>query len=159
MSKKREYQVDDIVECTKLLPSEEDYFTVGKHYKIDSVSSMGDLHVTSDTGLSYCLLVTSQIKLVTAVEDRPKTLTKTEALHAMIDGEKVRGLDWCVNMWGYFSDFGFYTCDVLGEVRVFRPMEDYYEIYKEPELEKITIAGKDYEVTAEVLSEIMEKLK
>jgi len=82
VSKEREYQVGDIVECTKLFYGDGGYFTVGKHYRVD------------------------QVKLVTAVKVKPKTLTKPEL-----------------------------------------------------ELEKITIAGKDYEVTSEKLSEIMEKLK
>jgi len=103
MSKEREYQVGDIVECTNLFYGDEDCFTVGKHYRVAWVGLRGDVSIIADTGWEY-LLSPDQIKLVTAVEGESKTLIK-------------------------------------------------------PELEKITIAGKDYKVTAEVLSEIMGKLK
>jgi hypothetical protein len=158
MSKEREYQVGDIVECTKLWYADRDSFTVGKHYRVARVDSTGDVNVIADTGREY-FLMSDQIKLVTAVEDRPKLLTKTEALHAMIDGEKVRDLDWEVGKYAYYKGWGFYSLNAGGYEYPFAVGEFEYEIYKESEPEKITIAGKDYEVTAEALSEIMEKLK
>jgi len=158
MSKERKYQVGDIVECTNLFYGDEGCFTVGKHYRVAWVGLRGDVSIIADTGWEY-LLSPDQIKLVTSVEDESKTLTRTEALHAMIDGEKVRDLDWEVGKYAYYKGWGFYSLNAGGYEHPFAVGNFEYEIYKEPELEKITIAGKDYEVTAEVLSEIMEKLK